>query len=119
MAARILILDPSPEIRELIARVVRRLSHEPVGAGWLPDGRVPECELAVVEPAFEESADAARRLRQLRPDVPIVCVSIYPKWDPAVAALDAVAYLMKPFALAELEAAIRAAVGDAVASPAA
>jgi CheY-like chemotaxis protein len=119
MAARILILDPSPEIRDLIGRVVRRLSYEPVGAGWPPDGRFPECELAVVEPAFDETAAGARRLRQLCPSLPIVCVSIYPKWDPAVAALAPVAYVTKPFALADLEATLRAAVGDAIASPAA
>jgi DNA-binding response OmpR family regulator len=117
MAARVLVLDPSPEIRELIGHVVRRLSHEPVGAGWLPDGRVPACDLAVVEPAFDESAAAAQRLRELCPTLPIVCVSVYPKWDPAVAALEPVAYVMKPFALGDLEAALRAAVVDAVASP--
>jgi DNA-binding response OmpR family regulator len=119
MAARILILDPSPEIRELIGRVVERLGHTPLYAAWPSHERVPECELALVEPAFEECPAAVRRLRQAQPELPIVCVSIYPKSDPAVSALEPAAYLMKPFSLGELAATLGAVLGDAVASAAA
>jgi DNA-binding response OmpR family regulator len=112
--ARVLIVDSSPEIRELIARVVARLGHEPVWLGWSPRAIHPDADLALVEPAFPETLAAAQRLREAQPGLPIVCLSIQPKFEAPVGALEPVAYLMKPFALRELEDVLRATLGDVV-----
>jgi DNA-binding response OmpR family regulator len=108
--ARILIIDPSPEISELLAHALGRLGHEPVtAAAFSADDEAPSIDAALIEPAFPETFAAATRLRELRPRLPIVCLSIYPK-SVAVAALAPIAYLLKPFTLAELERTLIAAL---------
>ena len=105
--ARILIVEPHPDVRELFARVVGKLGHETV--------RLEDCEgddaavaAAILEPAAPGADEVARRLHAA--GVPIVCASIEPP-RPEIRELEPVAYLLKPFALGELEAAIAAALG--------
>jgi DNA-binding response OmpR family regulator len=112
--ARILIVDPSAEICELIAHVVARLGHEPVRLGWSEPDSHPHADLALIEPAYPESLGAAHRLRDAQPELPIVCLSIQAKSEAAVTALEPVAYVMKPFAFRELEDVLRTTVGEAV-----
>jgi len=50
-----------------------------------------------------------RRLRRARPEVPTVCVSIYPP-TPDVRALGCVVHLLKPFSLGEREEALEQAL---------
>jgi two-component SAPR family response regulator len=59
----------------------------------------------ILEPASAEGLAAAAKLRHRLEDLPIICASIEP---PSVEsnALRPVAYLVKPFRLGELEAAI-------------
>jgi DNA-binding response OmpR family regulator len=106
--ARILIHEPHPDVRVLLAAVVRRAGHDPVGHGELTNGDAPE--LMILEPASAEGLAAAAGLRRRLEDLPIICASIEP---PSLAsrALEPVAYFVKPFRLGELEAAIARALG--------
>ncbi|MGZ4389228.1 MAG: hypothetical protein ACXVZL_07590 [Gaiellaceae bacterium] len=106
--ARVLICEPHPDVRSLLAFVVRRSGHEPV----IFDG---DCELArgvdaiVIEPGEDAALGLAGWARSHLPGVPILCASIFPPW-PATAELQPDAYLVKPFPLYELEQALAAAL---------
>jgi DNA-binding response OmpR family regulator len=108
--ARILISEPHPDLRVLLETVVRRAGHEPVGHGELTSDDAPA--VMILEPAFADGLAAAVGLRSRLEDLPIICTSIYPPSD-ETRALYPVAYLIKPFRLAELEAAIVAALAPA------
>ncbi|MFL6019747.1 MAG: hypothetical protein ACJ74A_01290 [Gaiellaceae bacterium] len=105
--ARILIHEPHPDVRVLLEAVVTRAGHEPVGHGELTNGDAPH--LMILEPASAEGLAAAARLRGRLEGLPIICASIEP---PSIASkqLQPVAYLVKPFPLAELERAIAGAL---------
>jgi CheY-like chemotaxis protein len=105
--ARILIHEPHPDVRILLAAVVRRAGHDPVGHGELASGDTPE--LMILEPASADGLVAAARLRRRLADLPIICTSIEPPTR-ATKALAPVAHLVKPFRLGELEAAIASAL---------
>jgi DNA-binding NarL/FixJ family response regulator len=103
--ATILLLEPHGDVRELFSAVARRLGHEPIS-------RVTEEPPAVlvVEPSAERELRRARRLRERFPALAIVCASIHPQSRETREQLDPVAYLVKPFPLAELERALEAAL---------
>jgi DNA-binding response OmpR family regulator len=101
--ARILIHEPHPDVRVLLAAVVRRAGHDPVGHGELTNDDTPE--LMILEPASADGLAAAAKLRRRLEDLPIICTSIEPP-TLATRALQPVAFLLKPFQLGELEAAI-------------
>jgi DNA-binding response OmpR family regulator len=105
--ARVLISEPHPDSRALFELVVRRAGHQPVGLGELADRDPPE--LMILEPASGEALAIAHQLRRRLEDLPIICTSIQPA-NGDTAALRPVAYLVKPFRLAELEAALAAAL---------
>jgi CheY-like chemotaxis protein len=105
--ARILIHEPHPDVRVLLAAVVRRAGHDPVGQGELTSDDAPE--LMILEPASADGLAAAARLRRRLEDLPIICASIEPP-SLATKALGPVAYLLKPFRLGDLEAAIASAL---------
>ena len=108
--ARILIVEPHPDIRTLFAHVVRRAGHEPVLA--VEDGGLA-VGAAVIEPGDDEGLLCARRLRAL--GLPLVFASIFPA-DRATLELEPVAYFVKPFALAKLEQALELALAQAKAA---
>jgi DNA-binding response OmpR family regulator len=105
--ARVLIGEPHPDSRALFELVVRRAGHEPVGLGELADREPPE--LMILEPASGEALALAQQLRRRLEGLPIICASIRPA-DAVTAALRPAAYLVKPFGLKELEAALTAAL---------
>ena len=105
--ARVLISEPHPDSRALFELVVRRAGHEPVGLGELADREPPE--LMILEPAFGEGLAIAHQLRRRLEALPIICASIRPA-GPATEILRPAAYLLKPFRLADLEAALAAAL---------
>ncbi len=107
--ARILIAEPAPEVQRLVAHVVARLGHQSVVVGESGEDELLEIDAAVLEPVFSAGLAAVLALRARRPDLPVVCASIYPR-TPRVVALAPVAFLLKPFRLTELEHALRAAV---------
>ena len=105
--ARVLISEPHPDSRALFELVVRRAGHEPVGLGELADREPPE--LMVLEPASGEALAIAHQLRRRLEDLPIICASIKPA-GPGLESLRPAAYLVKPFRLADLEAALASAL---------
>ena len=105
--ARVLISEPHPDSRALFELVVRRAGHEPVGLGELADREPPE--LMILEPASGEALAIAHQLRRRLEDLPIICASIRPA-NGETAALRPTAHLVKPFRLAELEAALASAL---------
>jgi hypothetical protein len=105
--ARVLICEPHGDIGDLLGIVVRRMGHEPV----VFDGRIDDDHgfgAAVIELAMPGSMVLAERLHQ--DGVPLVFASILPA-ESAALDLHPVAYLVKPFALHNLERALEDALG--------
>jgi CheY-like chemotaxis protein len=111
--ARILVCEPHKEVRELLGHVVARLGHEPVLAPGGPHEAFDthDVDVLLIEPADPRALETAQILRLERERIPIICTSIYPP-TPSSASLDLVAYLVKPFALHELEHALEEAVAS-------
>jgi DNA-binding response OmpR family regulator len=103
--ARILILEPHPEVRHLLVLVARRLGHEAVPGDENVD--FSTFDACVLEPAVPGGLDLVRALHAA--GVAAVCVSIFPR-SHELRALEPAAYLQKPFALTELEQALADAV---------
>jgi DNA-binding response OmpR family regulator len=112
--ARILIVEPHADIRSLFEHVISRAGHEPVVAE-LNGAGPPDVDAAVIEPGDTHGLAFARRLREL--GRPIVFASIFPA-ERETLELEPAAYFVKPFALAELEHALGAALGQAKATAA-
>lgn len=97
--ARIAIDEPSPELRDLFTRVVKRLGHEPVPAEEALAAQVllldPDGRSVPVEPPA---------------GVPVILCSVYSP-SPAFERFRATAHLVKPFSRGQLERAIARALG--------
>ena len=107
--ALFLILEPHDDIRRLYAAVVRGLGHD---AAFLDSSSGAAPDVVLVEPAHLESFQAAVSLRRERPGLPIVCASIHEATDDEVQRVQAGAYLLKPFSLVELTAALQLALSQ-------
>jgi len=106
--AKILIVEPHADIRSLLELVVRRLGHEPVlHAGGLEP---PDVDAAVIEPGDGPGLRLARLLKAA--GVPLLFTSIFPA-DREMLELEPSAYLVKPFPLYALEAALAVALAPA------
>jgi CheY-like chemotaxis protein len=106
---RILLLDPDPDLRELLVLVLRKLGHEALfDAAAAADG-------LIVDPAAPDALTAARALRAARPSLPIICVSVWPATAEA-SRLEPVAYLARPFTTLALAEALRLALPGTTAS---
>jgi CheY-like chemotaxis protein len=105
--ARILISEPHPDLRALLEAIVRRAGHEPVGQGELTEDDAPAA--MILEPASADGLAAAAGLRRRLENLPIICTSIAPPGE-ETRELRPVAYLLKPFRLVDLEAAIASAI---------
>ena len=101
--ARVLISEPHPDCRALVELVVQRVGHDPLGAGELAEGDDPG--LLILEPASADGLAIAHRLRRRLENLPIICTSVRPP-SAATETLEPMAYLVKPFRLAELELAV-------------
>jgi CheY-like chemotaxis protein len=114
-AARVLVGEPHPEVRALLQRVLDRLGLEPVSLRphWRGEA-LPDVDVLILEPALEHGVALAHDLRHENPDLPVICTSSDLP-DAAVAELEPIAYLLKPFRLADLEGALLDAVAQAVA----
>jgi DNA-binding response OmpR family regulator len=104
--ARILIAEPNDDHRILYTTVVSEMGHDVVSC---EASEVVSPDVALVEPAAPECFHLALRLRLRKPRQPIVCASIYAPW-PSASLLSPVAYLVKPFGLGELRAALQKAL---------
>ena len=99
--ARVLVLEPDRELRALFARQLVSIGHEAVADG--------EPDAVLVEPADPAMLRQALALRNARPELPIICVSIAD--DPRVAhELQPSSFLVKPFAVGMLRVALEAAL---------
>jgi CheY-like chemotaxis protein len=104
--ARILILEPEPEIRELVERVAERLGLESVSDEPANDAQI---DVVVLEPDCDNAIERATRLRSRSPKLPMICTSIAPP-TAETRALSPHAHLMKPFTLRDLSEALASAV---------
>jgi hypothetical protein len=95
----VLVLEPQPEIRELVRLVARRLGRDAVTDIPTPALSV---DVVVVEPESFRSLLAAQVLRERFPELPIICASIAPP-TAKTAELRPAAFLQKPFTLGDLE----------------
>ena len=107
--ANVLIIEPSREVHELLTRVVTRLGHAVVPAA---DAETADVDVVLLEPALRRAVETAGALRQRRPDTRVICVSIVTR-GAEVDSLEPLTYVMKPFALGELEHALGAPRPDA------
>jgi hypothetical protein len=108
--ARILIADPHPDVRSLLAFVVRRLGHDAVGYSET-DGTLGDVDAIVIEPGDRLALALGRRARAQAPAIPVLCASIYPP-SAETDELHPDAYLEKPFPLGDLERALMGALAS-------
>ena len=68
--------EPHAEVRALVVHVIEAMDWQaPTSPATDPDA----IDLLLVEPGWPEGLELARRMRKARPDLPIVCLSIYPR----------------------------------------
>jgi DNA-binding response OmpR family regulator len=91
---------PQDDVKQLIEHALGRMGYVSLGAG-----EETRANVLVLEPASGPHLEAARRLRELCPGLPIVCVSVLPPFPEALA-LRPAAYLVKPFTIAGLRATV-------------
>jgi CheY-like chemotaxis protein len=96
--ATVLLYEPDGALRDLLALQLTHLGHR------IAERSEPHT-IAVIEPASPEGLRAARELRASEPSTPLVLVSVYPP-SPETLELEAVAHLVKPVLLADLQAAL-------------
>jgi CheY-like chemotaxis protein len=111
----LLVLEPDPELRDLVSLVAKRLGIDPVTDVPSPALSI---DAVVLEPESFRAFLAAQVLRERFPELPIICTSIAPRSE-KTAELRPFAYLQKPFTLGELKDALRSALPDASSSDAA
>lgn len=107
--AKVLIAEPSADVRALLERSVRRLGHEPVVHDRRQREEARDVDVLLLEPAFNGGLELAQALRSTKPDLAIVICSIFPP-SPELQELGPVAHVLKPFQREALERALRAAV---------
>ena len=104
-----LVLEPDDEVRELLRRVLVRLGHEALAPATVPTGKLPDLNAVFLEPAWRPALELAQALKAKNARLPVVFESIE-LGSGREADLNPVRYLVKPFALADLEEAIAAAL---------
>jgi two-component system response regulator MprA len=117
MSARLLVVDDEPSVRTALERVLRTEGYEvelePDGEGALRRlgvGRVPDALILDVLMPELDGLVVCRRLREEGNRIPVLMLTARDSIGDRVAGLDAGAddYLVKPFALEELLARVRA-----------
>ncbi|MDE3130736.1 MAG: response regulator transcription factor [Acidobacteriota bacterium] len=112
----ILVIEDEPGIVDFVERGLRRQGLEVLSAG---DGETgleravePEVELVVLDLMLPKLSgmEVLHRLRARRPELPVIVLTARGEVEDRIAGLDAgaVDYLVKPFAVGELAARIRA-----------
>jgi DNA-binding response OmpR family regulator len=108
---KVLVCEPHAEVRALLGHVVERLGYEAVySTGRRGRARPRNVDVLLLEPADPDVLAIAESLRARHAELPIVCASILPE-SHRFEHLQPLAYLVKPFGLAELERALCAAAG--------
>jgi hypothetical protein len=96
--ATVLLYEPDGTMYDLLALQLAHLGYR------IAEPPEPHT-VAVIEPASPEGLRAARELRANSPSTPLVFVSVLPP-SPETSELEAVAHLVKPVLLADLQAAL-------------
>jgi DNA-binding response OmpR family regulator len=105
--ASILIAESSSELAELLKRFVEHLGHE--GFVYTTGAEHRAFNVLLLEPASTRALGIALAARKVDPALPIVCVTRGPL--PAqVRLLAPIAWVSKPFTIADLEGAIDCAL---------
>jgi CheY-like chemotaxis protein len=105
---RVLVLEPDPDVRTLLERLLRHLGHEPIADGVRPES----IDLILLEPTSPEALVAARAVRASNPGVGVVCASIYPR-ERVPEDFRFAPHLVKPVPLNEFDRALKAALAEA------
>ncbi|MCW2955020.1 MAG: response regulator receiver protein [Conexibacter sp.] len=113
--SRVLIAEPSADIRALLEHVVARAGHYPIRYQRSRHGRLPDVDVLLLEPALVGGIELASRVRTEQPHVAIVICSIFSP-GPQTQELDPVAHVLKPFPRETLEDALRLAIATAARS---
>ena len=112
----ILVVEDEPGIVDFVERGLRRqgfaVQSTGDGESGLESALQPEVELVVLDLMLPRLSgmEVLRRLHAQRPDLPVIVLTARDEVDDRIAGLDggAVDYLVKPFAVGELAARIRA-----------
>src|SRR3954447_393091 len=116
ISSRVLVVDDDPDVRDSLSRALRYAGYQVITAihgGEALDAvaRSP-VDLIVLDVLMPivDGLDACRRLRERGDATPVLVLTARDSVDDRVAGLDAGAddYLVKPFALGELQARVRA-----------
>ena len=115
MTTRVLVVDDDPAVRSAVARALRvdyEVSEAEDGADALAKHSSTPADAIVLDLLMPEigGLEVCRRLRQRGDGVPVLVVTARDAVDDRVEGLDAGAddYLVKPFAVEELRARVRA-----------
>lgn len=123
--AKILLIDDDPDVRTALRRALALDGHDAVealdgqdGLDLLHDGEPDLVILDVMMPRID-GIEACRRIRAAGMTTPILMLTARAETNDRVAGLDVGAddYLIKPFALAELRARVRALLRRSTHSP--
>jgi CheY-like chemotaxis protein len=104
--ARVLIVEPEPDLRSLAEQALLELGHEPV---LFEDDTPSEPIDAVILATFDGMTTVTDELRRRRHDLPIICVGMRPAGGGA-GTVPPVAHLMHPYTLAQLQNALQGAL---------
>src|SRR5689334_1549948 len=114
---RVLVVDDEPAVRSALERALRLEAYDVELAAdgrealdRLADGSPPDAVLLDVAMPHVDGLEVCRRLREAGDRTPVLMLTARDAVDDRVAGLDAGAddYLVKPFALKELKARLRA-----------
>jgi hypothetical protein len=97
--ARVLIIEPEPDLRSLAEQAVLELGHQPV---LFDDHDQDEPVDVVILATFDGMAAVANELRRRRHDLPIICLDTRPATS-STRALAPVGHLIEPYTLAQLQ----------------
>ena len=118
MSARLLVVEDDPEMRDLLRKVLEKEGYRVSVAG---DGRAATtslsrhpCDLVVTDMLMPDDGglELLQAIRKSQPALPVIIITAFGDWGTYSRALElgAAAFISKPLKLAELIAAIHAAL---------
>ena len=120
--AKVLVLDDDPSVVSYLKRVLAALGHEIVAASNGSEGidRISDRSISMIVsdlnmPGEPNRLELIRRLRELRPDCPLVVISGYASQDSLVEdcrALGVTEFLTKPFEIGFIKDILQRTLGS-------
>ena len=99
--SRVLVLEPDRDVRNLFVRMLQQLRHDPV---LEPED---DADVVLLEPGSKPARRTLATVRERRPDVYVLCASIYPREH--ADSIEPDAFISKPMNVAKLAAALPSA----------